>query len=82
MLDKSQERPKPRRQHIIYLVVPTRKRQDGTNDVQIEIEKREGREEKIRISTSRTQERRQHAMGICILQARKERGEGCSTKMK
>ena len=28
-------------------IVPTRKRQDETNDVQIEIEKREGRKEKI-----------------------------------
>ena len=42
MLNESQQMPEPRRQSI----VPTRKRQDETKNVQIEIEKKEGREEK------------------------------------
>ena len=37
MLNESQQKPKPWRQHT---VVSTRKRQDETNGVQIEIEKR------------------------------------------
>ena len=59
MLNGSQQKPKPRRR---YSLVPARKGQDEINDVQIEIEKREGREEKnYDKSTSATQERRQHA---------------------
>ena len=37
-------------------IVPTRKRQDEANDVQIEVEQREIREEKQKKSTARTQE--------------------------
>ena len=45
MLNESQQKPKPTRQHI----VPRRKRQDETSDVQIEIEKgKEKRKEKKR----------------------------------
>ena len=46
----------------------------------IEIEKREVREEKINITTARAQERRQHARGIRMLQARKERGGGVAPR--
>ena len=42
MLNESQQKQKPRRQHS----VPTRKRLDETNDVQIEVEKREGRQKR------------------------------------
>ena len=59
MLNESQQKPKPRRQHI----VPTRKRQDETNDVQTEIEKRKEKKKKWSKSTSTTQERRQHVRG-------------------
>ena len=45
------------------------------NDVQIEIEKGKKKKDKVK-STSATQERRQHARGIRIPQARKERGGG------
>ena len=46
----------------------------------IEIEKREVREEKINITTARAQERRQHARGIRILHARKQRGGGVAPR--
>ena len=54
-----------------------------TNDVQIEIEK--GKEENKKTKISRHQqrkkeERRQHARGIRILQARKERGGGVAPR--
>ena len=42
------------------------------NDVQIEIEK--GKEEKKKIKISQQRKKRQHARGIRILQAHKERG--------
>ena len=44
MLNELQQKPEPRRQHT--LVVPTRKRQQETDDIQIRIEKREGRDTK------------------------------------
>ena len=78
MLNESQQKPKPRRQHI----VPTRKRQDETNDVQTEIEKRKEKKKKWSKSTSTTQERRQHVRGIRIVQARKERGGGVASRRK
>ena len=43
MLNESQQKPKPRKQEK-GSIVAARKRQDKTNDVQIEIEK--GKEEK------------------------------------
>ena len=46
----------------------------------IEIENREGREEKCNKPTARTQERRQHARGIRIHQARKEREGGVAPR--
>ena len=52
MLNESQQKPKPRRQHGTH-----KKRQNATNDVQIKIEK--GKKEKKKNkkkSTSRTQE--------------------------
>ena len=60
MLNESQQKPKPRRQHNIH-----KKRQDETNDVQIGSE--EGKEEeKTKIKKS-AKKRRQHARGIRIL---------------
>ena len=76
MLKESRQKPKPRRQHS------THKRQDETNDVQIEIEKGRKRTKKKKKLTSTTQERRQHARGIRIVQARKEPGGGCSPETK
>ena len=46
----------------------------------IEIEKREGRGEKLTKSTARMQERRQHARGIRIFQARKQRAGGVAPR--
>ena len=46
----------------------------------IEIEKREGREEKLNKSTARTQERIQYARGIRILQVRKQPGGGVAPR--
>ena len=77
MLNESQQKPKPRKQHS------THKKKDRmrTSEVQIEIKK--GKEEKKKDkSTPATQERTQHARGIRILQARKERGGGCSAEAK
>ena len=52
-----------------------------TNDVQIEIEKgKEEKKTKKDKSTSLTQERRPHARGIRILQARKDRGGGVAPR--
>ena len=53
-----------------------------TNDVQIEIEKGKEEKKKIKISQhqQRKKERRQHARGIRILQARKERGGGVAPR--
>ena len=53
-----------------------------TNDVQIEIEKGRKRRNKTKISQhqQRKNERRQHARGIRILQARKERGGGVAPR--
>ena len=44
MLNESQQKPKPWRQHSTH----KKKRQDETNDVQTETDKREGREEEIK----------------------------------
>ena len=49
------------------------------NDIQIEIENGKGEKKKKDKSTS-TQERRQHARGIRIPQARKERGGGVAPR--
>ena len=46
----------------------------------IEIEKREGSGEKLTKSTARMQERRQHARGIRIFQARKQRAGGVAPR--
>ena len=58
-------------------IVPTRKRQDETNDVQIEIEKKD---EKKKEQINSKNARRQNARGIRILQARKERGGGVAPR--
>ena len=62
-------------------MVPTRKRQDETSYVQIEIEK--GKEEKIKISKRqqrKKEETRQHARGIRIHQARRVVGNQLKQK--
>ena len=54
----------------------------NTNDVQIEIEKGKEEKKKIKISQhqQRKKERRQHARGIRLLQARKDRGGGVAQR--
>ena len=79
MLNESQQKPKRRRQHS------THKKKTGwkRNAVQIEIEK--GKEEnkfedKSTSATRERKKRRQHARGIRLLQARKERGGGVAPR--
>ena len=77
MLNESQQRPKPRRQHI----VPVR-RQGETNHVQIEMEKREGREEKIitvNINNARKKTARKGNTHTSVLQGAQL---GCSAETK
>ena len=76
MLNESQQKLKPTRQHS------THKKKTGWNKRCLNRNrKREGREEENKDnSTSATQERRQHARGIRILQAGKERGGGVAPR--
>ena len=71
MLNESQQKPKPRRQHSTHKKKKDRMKQTISKSES----KKEGKRRKNNKSTSRTQEtRQQHARGIRILQARKERG--------
>ena len=82
MLNESQQKPKPRTQHS------TRKKKTKIQDDQkptmskSKSKKEKEKEEKSNQSTSTTQERRQYARGIRILQARKEHGGGCGDETK
>ena len=82
MLNESQQKPKPRREHS------TRKKKTKIQDDQkptmskSKSKKEKEKEEKSNQSTSTTQERRQYARGIRILQARKEHGGGCGDETK
>ena len=58
MLNESQQKPKPRDS-----IVPTRKRQDETNDVQIEIEKREGREKQNKVNQHQERKKEDNTQG-------------------
>ena len=75
MLDESQQKAKPRRQHS------THKKKTGWKQTMPKLKSKKGRKRRKNKgkSTSTTQER-QHARGIRILQAHKDRGGGVAPR--
>ena len=75
MLNESKQKPKPRRQHS------THNKKTGLNKpYPNRNRKRERREEKKEKVNTKTQEKRQHARGIRILQTRKEHEGGMTPR--